>query len=232
MVVPDFVYRQQLSLPHTAASHCSLSCCTWWEFALLLDKYWRKCENRWMKRRKNRFLYEIRKNMNRVLQISRIVGILNCLSLITASSLWGTQFLKCFLCTGGNVLGFPSGGIIAATLICFVAGIRWKTDNDDKVCYAWPLKQLNYLLTTLDCVRGKSLCSAMEAVLHAAAVRFNRHETRLLHSGICFSRFSLSSACFRTLDDMDYSAHWMRIDWDRSCVQILVGNHLLVLLRL
>ncbi|EYC22788.1 hypothetical protein Y032_0016g2947 [Ancylostoma ceylanicum] len=36
---------------------------------------------------------------------------------------------------GGNVLGFPSAGIIAATLICFVAGIRWKTDNDDKIVY-------------------------------------------------------------------------------------------------
>ncbi|KIH60492.1 hypothetical protein ANCDUO_09260, partial [Ancylostoma duodenale] len=35
----------------------------------------------------------------------------------------------------GNVLGFPSAGIIAATLICFVAGIRWKTDNDDKIVY-------------------------------------------------------------------------------------------------
>ncbi|KAK6030886.1 hypothetical protein OSTOST_02969, partial [Ostertagia ostertagi] len=36
---------------------------------------------------------------------------------------------------GGSVLGFLSGGIAAAVLITFVAGIRWKTDNDDKIVY-------------------------------------------------------------------------------------------------
>uniref|UniRef100_A0A158PCH7 Na_H_Exchanger domain-containing protein n=1 Tax=Angiostrongylus cantonensis TaxID=6313 RepID=A0A158PCH7_ANGCA len=35
----------------------------------------------------------------------------------------------------GNVLGFPSAGIVAATLICFLVGVRWKTDSDDKIFY-------------------------------------------------------------------------------------------------
>ncbi|KAK6061396.1 hypothetical protein COOONC_00932, partial [Cooperia oncophora] len=36
---------------------------------------------------------------------------------------------------GGSVLGFMSGGIAATVLITFIAGIRWKTDNDDKIVY-------------------------------------------------------------------------------------------------
>ncbi|KAK5979404.1 hypothetical protein GCK32_000641 [Trichostrongylus colubriformis] len=36
---------------------------------------------------------------------------------------------------GGSVLGFLSGGIAAAVLTSFVAGFRWKIDNDDKIVY-------------------------------------------------------------------------------------------------
>ncbi|CAJ0603128.1 unnamed protein product [Cylicocyclus nassatus] len=34
---------------------------------------------------------------------------------------------------GGQVLGFQSAGLIIAVLTSFVAGIRWKIDNDDKI---------------------------------------------------------------------------------------------------
>ncbi|WKY08556.1 hypothetical protein Q1695_007797 [Nippostrongylus brasiliensis] len=36
---------------------------------------------------------------------------------------------------GGSVLGFPSAGIIAASLMTFVAATRWRIDNDDKIVY-------------------------------------------------------------------------------------------------
>ncbi|ETN84696.1 hypothetical protein NECAME_06726 [Necator americanus] len=54
-------------------------------------------------------------------------------SSVSRTLLFATVPSACVL--GGNVLGFPSGGIIAAVLICFIASNRWKIDNDDKIIY-------------------------------------------------------------------------------------------------
>ncbi|CAJ0603133.1 unnamed protein product [Cylicocyclus nassatus] len=45
-------------------------------------------------------------------------------------------FLLLFICSaavlGGQVLGFQSAGIMATVLICFMAGVRWKNNNNGK----------------------------------------------------------------------------------------------------
>ncbi|KJH49258.1 hypothetical protein DICVIV_04580 [Dictyocaulus viviparus] len=74
--------------------------------------------------------------------ISYVVNSSVCRTLLLATVTSATVL-------GGNVLGFSSAGIVSATLICFVAGVRWKTDNDDKAALAPSITALAVSTTDL-----------------------------------------------------------------------------------